>query len=124
MEAIKTAKDGRQYTVINGKAVFIKGSKPVVKSVVEMASTPTQTPPNGIACGNCGQKHSSIQDVRNCHSGKVVAMAKWAHRPTAVINDLDKKVMVTCGWGKSAHKVEMTKAEAITHRNTCKQHRS
>lgn len=124
METIKTAKDGRQYTVINGKAVFIKGSKPVVKPVVEMASAPTQTHTNGIACGNCGQKHPSIEDVRNCHSGKVVNMAKWAHRPTAVINDLDKKFMVTCGWGKASHKVEMTKADAIKFRNTCKQHRS
>jgi hypothetical protein len=76
MEAIKTAKDGRQYTVINGKAVFIKGSKPVVKSVVEMA--PALVTPiadtKGIACGNCKGKHTSIQDVRNCFKVKPVNM--------------------------------------------------
>ena len=124
MEAIKTAKDGRQYTVVNGKAVFVKGSKPMVKAAVEMASAPTQTQTNGIACGNCGHKHSSIQDVRDCHSVKVVNTTKWAPRPTAVINDFDKKVFVTCGYGKASHKWETTKADAIKFRNTCKQHRS
>ena len=74
MEAIKTAKDGRQYTVINGKAVFIKGSKPVVKSVVEMASAPAPAETKGIACGNCKGKHTSIQDVRNCFKVKPVNM--------------------------------------------------
>ena len=124
MEAIKTAKDGRQYTVINGKAVFIKGSKPVVKPAVEMASAPAPAETKGIACGNCGQKHPSIQDVRNCHSVKVVNTTKWAPRPTAPVTDIYKKVFVTCGWGKNSHKVEMTKAEAIAFSNTCKQHRS
>ena len=69
---IKTAKDGRQYTVVNGKAVFIKGSKPVVNAVVEMAPTPAQT--KGIACGNCSGKHSTVQDVRNCFKVKPVNM--------------------------------------------------
>jgi len=125
METIKTAKDGRQYTVINGKAVFIKGSKPVVKPAVEMASAPI-TPvadTKGIACGNCSGKHSTVQEVRACF-GVTVVNTKWTARPTAVVNDLDKKVMVTCGWGKASHKVEMTKADAIKFRNTCKQHRS
>jgi hypothetical protein len=124
MEAIKTAKDGRQYTVINGKAVFIKGSKPVVKAAVEMA--PALVTPiadtKGIACGNCKGKHTSIEDVRNCF-GVTVVNTKWTARPTAVVTDLDKKVMVTCGWGKASHKVEMTKADAIAFRNTCEQHR-
>jgi hypothetical protein len=123
MEAIKTAKDGRQYTVINGKAVFIKGSKPVVKPVVEMAPAPTPAQTKGIACGNCSGKHSTVQEVRACF-GVTVVNTKWTARPTAVINDLDKKVMVTCGWGKNSHKVEMTKADAIAFRNTCEQHRS
>lgn len=123
MKEIKTAKDGRQYTVINGKAVFIKGSKPVVKAVVEMASAPAPADTKGIACGNCSGKHSTVQEVRACF-GVTVVNTKWTARPTAVINDLDKKFMVTCGWGKASHKVEMTKAEAIAFRNTCKQHRS
>ena len=118
---IKTAKDGRQYTVVNGKAVFIKGSKPVVNTVVEMAPVaPAET--KGIACGNCKGKHTSIEDVRNCF-GVTVVNTKWTARPTAVVTDLDKKVMVTCGWGKASHKVEMTKADAIAFRNTCEQHR-
>ena len=121
MEAIKTAKDGRQYTVINGKAVFVKGSKPIAKPVVEMASAPAET--KGISCGNCKKQHSSIQDVRSCF-GVTVVNTKWTARPTAVVTDLDKKVMVTCGWGKASHKVEMTKADAIAFRNTCEQHRS
>ena len=66
MEAIKTAKDGRQYTVINGKAVFIKGSKPVVKPVVEMAPAVTPAETKGIACGNCSGKNSTVQEVRAC----------------------------------------------------------
>lgn len=69
---IKTAKDGRQYTVVNGKAVFIKGSKPVVNAVVEMAPAPV-TPiaeTKGIACGNCKAKHNSIQEVRACFKVK------------------------------------------------------
>lgn len=121
METIKTAKDGRQYTVINGKAVFIKGSKPVVKTVVEMASAPAPADTKGIACGNCKGKHSTVKEVRACFFN-----SKWPLRPTEVtwIDDLDKKVMVTCGWGKASHQVEMTKAEAVIFRNTCKQHRS
>ena len=122
MEAIKTAKDGRQYTVINGKAVFIKGSKPVVKPVVEMAPAVTPAETKGIACGNCSGKHSTVQEVRACF-GVTVVNTKWTARPTSVVADLDKKVMVTCGWGKTSHKVEMTKADAIAFRNTCEQHR-
>jgi len=122
MEAIKTAKGGRQYTVINGKAVFVKGSKPIAKPVVEMAPAPVAET-KGIACGNCKQNHSSIQDVRNCYGVKVVTTTKWTARPISVVADLDKKVMVTCGWGKTSHKVEMTKADAIAFRNTCEQHR-
>ena len=122
MEAIKTAKDGRQYTVINGKAVFIKGSKPVVKPVVEMAPAPTPAQTKGIACGNCSGKHSTVQEVRACF-GVTVVNTKWAPRPAAAITDLNKKVTVTCGWGKASHKVEMTKADAIAFRNTCEQHR-
>lgn len=116
---IKTAKDGRQYTVVNGKAVFIKGSKPVVKTAVK-ASTPAET--KGIACGNCKKQHPSIQEVRACF-GVTVNTTKWAPRPAAAITDLNKKVMITCGWGKAAHKVEMTKGEAIANRNRCEQHR-
>jgi hypothetical protein len=123
MEAIKTAKDGRQYTVINGKAVFIKGSKPVVKPVVEMAPAPTPAQTKGIACGNCSGKHSTVQEVRACF-GVTVVNTKWAPRPTAPVTDIYKKVFVTCGWGKNSHKVEMTKADAIAFRNTCEQHRS
>lgn len=76
MEAIKTAKDGRQYTVINGKAVFVKGSKPIAKPVVEMAPalvTPT-VDTKGIACGSCKGKHTSIQEVRECFKVKPVNM--------------------------------------------------
>lgn len=125
MEEIKTAKDGRKYTVVAGKAVFIKGSKPVVKTAVEMAPAPVTTiaDTKGIACGNCKGKHTSIQEVRACFGVTVVNTTKWAPRPAAAITDLNKKVMITCGWGKSAHKVEMTKAEAIAHRNRCEQHR-
>ena len=116
---IKTAKDGRKYTVVNGKAVFIKGSKPVTKTAVEMAPADTK----GIACGNCKNKHTSIQEVRACFGVTVVNTTKWAPRPAAV-TDLNKKVTVTCGYGKDSHKVEMTKAEAIKFRNRCEQHRS
>jgi hypothetical protein len=123
MEAIKTAKDGRQYTVVAGKAVFVKGSKPIAKPVVEMASAPAPAETKGIACGKCKKQHASIQDVRSCF-GVTVVNTKWTARPTAVVTDLDKKVMVTCGWGKASHKVEMTKADAIAFRNTCEQHRS
>jgi hypothetical protein len=111
---IKTAKDGRKYTVVNGKAVFIKGSKPEVKPVVEMAPTPADT--KGIACGNCKKQHASVQEVRNCFGVKVVG--------TTVVIDPSKKVTVTCGWGKESHKWETTKAEAIANRNRCEQHRS
>jgi len=121
---IKTAKDGRKYTVVNGKAVFIKGSKPEVKPAVEMAPAPVApADTKAIACGNCKKQHASIQEVRNCYGVTVVNTTKWAPRPAAV-TDLNKKVTVTCGYGKSAHKVEMTKAEAIKFRNRCEQHRS
>jgi hypothetical protein len=36
----------------------------------------------------------------------------------------DRKVTVTCGWGKAAHKWEAARTEAIAHRNTCPDHRS
>jgi hypothetical protein len=74
MEVIKTAKDGRQYTVINGKAVFVKGSKPIAKPVVEMPPVVTPAETKGIACGNCKKQHASIQDVRNCFKVKPVNM--------------------------------------------------
>ena len=119
---IKTAKDGRKYTVVNGKAVFVKGSKPIAKPVVEMAPAPTPAQTKGNACGNCSGKHSTVQEVRACF-GVTVVNTKWTARPTAVVTDLDKKVMVTCGWGKASHTVEMTKADAIAFRNTCEQHR-
>jgi len=122
---IKTAKDGRQYTVVNGRAVFVKGSKPIAKPVVEMAPAPVApADTKGIACGNCKKQHPSIQEVRACFGVTVVNTTKWAPRPAAAITDLNKKVTVTCGWGKDAHKVEMTKAEAIANRNRCEQHRS
>ena len=120
---IKTAKDGRQYTVINGRAVFVKGSKPIAKPVVEMAPVAPVADTKGIACGNCKKHHSSIQEVRNCYGVKVVTTTKWAPRPAAAITDLNKKVTVTCGWGKDSHKWETTKAEAIANRNRCEQHR-
>jgi hypothetical protein len=94
----------------------------VVKAAVEMAPAPTPAQTKGIACGNCSGKHSTVQEVRACF-GVTVVNTKWTARPTAVITDLDKKVMVTCGWGKASHKVEMTKADAIAFRNTCEQHR-
>ena len=35
-----------------------------------------------------------------------------------------KDVVVTCGYGKAAHKWTTTKDQAIRHKNTCPNHRS
>ena len=60
-----------------------------------------------IKCGKCGNRHETS------------AMEKQCYQEVA---SPDKKVIVTCGWGKNAHKWETTKAEAIATRNTCPDH--
>lgn len=60
----------------------------------------------------------------NGWSGSLKEIKAGAPAPAKTINDGDKAVKVTCGWGKSAHRWETTKGEAIAHRNTCPQHRS
>ena len=66
----------------------------------------------------------AIAHVKQNHLvGKLVEVKGNEPKATA-INDGDKKVVVTCGYGSNAHKWETTKGEAIANRNKCPQHRS
>ena len=60
----------------------------------------------------------------NGWSGRLQEVKAGAQAPAKAINDGDKTVTVTCGWGNNTHKWETTKAQAIASRNTCPQHRS
>jgi len=61
-----------------------------------------------IKCGKCGERHESAAKVKECYN--------TGGTP-------DRQVIVTCGWGKSAHKWTTTVREAVEHRNTCPEHR-
>lgn len=66
----------------------------------------------------------AIQHVKQHRlAGKLVEVKGSTPKATAS-NDGDKKVVVTCGYGRDAHKWETTKGEAIAARNKCPQHRS
>ena len=66
----------------------------------------------------------AIQHVKQHRlAGKLVEVKGNQPQATA-INDGDKKVVVTCGYGQHAHKWETTKGQAIVARNKCPQHRS
>ncbi len=60
-----------------------------------------------IKCGKCGNSHETPSMVKQCHQE---------------FTSPNKKVIVTCGWGKDAHKWETTKGEAIAMGNTCPEH--
>ena len=68
-----------------------------------------------IKCGNCGERHNTVAEVRLCHNLVDIFISSGAP---------DRQVVVTCGWGKSSHKWETTVAEAVQHRNTCPEHRA
>lgn len=61
-----------------------------------------------IKCAACKGTHASVAEVRACHN---------------VPTKADRVVVVTCGWGKDAHKWETTVAEAVEYRNCCEIHR-
>lgn len=61
-----------------------------------------------IKCGACNGTHTSVAEVKACYS---------------VPTKADRVVVVTCGWGKNAHKWETTVAEAVEYRNCCEIHR-
>lgn len=60
---------------------------------------------------------------QNGWAGRLQEIKTGASAPVKV-QDGDKAVKVTCGWGKNAHRWETTKGEAIIHKNRCPQHRS
>ena len=67
----------------------------------------------------------AIAHVKQNHLvGKLVEVKGNQPKATADTNDGDRKVVVTCGYGKACHKWETTKGEAIANRNKCPQHRS
>lgn len=76
-------------------------------------------------CTACEGTHTTSSEMRECHTANNFLMKEAEFGRTVkktVIVDLDKPVIVTCGYGKEAHKWETTKGEAIEHK-ACPEHR-
>lgn len=77
-------------------------------------------------CYACKAMHTTHEEQIECYRthGLLIEPSELGMpvKKTVVIVDLDKPVIVTCGWGKEAHKWETTKGEAIEHK-ACPEHR-